>query len=389
MKICILVQNLYTLGGVQRVVTTILNSLSRDKSYDITVIMPFSMSENRLFELDENIRIKNQEDFEYGNFKLILRLLKKINKVTRCFDNRIFNFFTKKIYFNNRLLNAYEDYFNANKFDVVIGVACENSILLGIMSDKFDFKSIGWQHSTCDSYFSGTYKGLKSLAEEYYKKLDRILVLTLADKNRFDQMLKIQSTVYPNPVSLNRNNNIINKEVRKKSILFAGRLVIEHKGLDFLAEILKKINFEKNNWRCTIVGDGPDRIWLENQLEDLIASDYVEFIGNTDNMPYYYQKADVLLQTSRFEGFGMTITEAMSFGVPTVAFENLGPNEIIRDGKDGYLIPKYDTDYFVEKVEKILMNFELKQQMKNNCFDRVNDFSLDTLLPKFKDILEE
>ena len=49
MKICVLVQNLYTLGGIQRVVTTILNELVNDENYDITVVMPFKMSGEKLF----------------------------------------------------------------------------------------------------------------------------------------------------------------------------------------------------------------------------------------------------------------------------------------------------------------------------------------------------
>ena len=62
MKICVLVQNLYTLGGIQRVVTTILNELVNDENYDITVVMPFKMSGEKLFKIDERIKLKNQEE---------------------------------------------------------------------------------------------------------------------------------------------------------------------------------------------------------------------------------------------------------------------------------------------------------------------------------------
>lgn len=55
-------QNLYTLGGIQRVVTTILNELVNDENYDITVIMPFKRSGKRIFKIDERITLQNQEE---------------------------------------------------------------------------------------------------------------------------------------------------------------------------------------------------------------------------------------------------------------------------------------------------------------------------------------
>ena len=85
----------------------------------------------------------------------------------------------------------------------------------------------------------------------------------------------------------------------------------------------------------------------------------------------------------------MTILEAMSCGVPVVAFHNYGPDEIIRNSIDGYLIDHYDTDAFSDKVIEILRNSELKKLMGQNAIERSADFSLEKLLPVFGQYLEE
>ena len=92
MKICVLVQNLYTLGGIQRVVTTILNELVNDENYDITVVMPFKMNGERLFKIDERIKQKNQEELsvnrEHKPVRYIFALNKRIALDTYCaFDD--------------------------------------------------------------------------------------------------------------------------------------------------------------------------------------------------------------------------------------------------------------------------------------------------------------
>lgn len=100
-------------------------------------------------------------------------------------------------------------------------------------------------------------------------------------------------------------------------------------------------------------------------------------------------RASVMVQTSRWEGFGMTILEAMSCGIPVVAFHNYGPDEIIRDSVDGYLVDHFDTEAFAKKVVEILKQPEQRKQMGKCAIERSQDFSLEKVLPLFKQYLEE
>ena len=85
----------------------------------------------------------------------------------------------------------------------------------------------------------------------------------------------------------------------------------------------------------------------------------------------------------------MTILEAMSCCIPVVAFHNYGPDEIIRDSVDGYLVDHFDTEAFAKKVVEILKQPEQRKQMGKCAIERSQDFSLEKVLPLFKQYLEE
>ena len=209
MKICVLVQNLYTLGGIQRVVTTILNELVNDENYDITVVMPFKMNGERLFKIDERIKQKNQEELSVNREHKPVRYIFALNKRIGFLDNSV----ALPFVLNNRIApqekENYIKYFNEEKFDAVIGAGIEYSLLLGEIKKNISAKTIGWQHSTYGSYFEkrgATGYGLMKYVKKCYSALDDIWGLTNSDKKEFDNNLDIESKVLYNP--LPKNNNI-------------------------------------------------------------------------------------------------------------------------------------------------------------------------------------
>ena len=236
------------------------------------------------------------------------------------------------------------------------------------------------------------FRGKVSNVNEYlhvkkcYSALDDIWVLTNSDKKEFDNNLDIESKVLYNP--LPKNNNI-STTYEEGYVLFAGRLEREHKGLDYLIDVIKKISEEVPKLRVTIIGDGPSHSWLKAEIEKTGLKEKVNLLGTTDNVYQFYSKASVMVQTSRWEGFGMTILEAMSCGIPVVAFHNYGPDEIIRDSVDGYLVDHFDTEAFAKKVAEILKQPERRKQMGKCAIERSRDFSLEKVLPLFKRYLEE
>lgn len=244
-------------------------------------------------------------------------------------------------------------------------------------------------------------KGIQIIApapvkeQEEREKIDKDTGLTVLNESGEPEIEVVErviprfrvTTVFDyNP--LPKNNNI-STTYEEGYVLFAGRLEREHKGLDYLIDVIKKISEEVPKLRVTIIGDGPSHSWLKAEIEKTGLKEKVNLLGTTDNVYQFYSKASVMVQTSRWEGFGMTILEAMSCGIPVVAFHNYGPDEIIRDSVDGYLVDHFDTEAFAKKVAEILKQPERRKQMGKCAIERSRDFSLEKVLPLFKRYLEE
>lgn len=388
MKLCIFVQNLYTLGGIQRVVTTVINELCKDSDYEITVVMPSDNKGKRLFEISEKIIVKNEEEIARIDSRGIIKCLFAANKRVVFLDNKQCLPFVKKMKISKKVKDKVVEFINDNNYDVVIGAGLKYNFLLGEISDRITAKTVAWNHSTYDSYFTqkgGTGYGLYNYGKYCFKRFDEVWVLTKADKKIFDEKFDINSRVYYNPIQF--KEGFVNKD-KTNTIIFLGRLTIGHKGIDFLADIMEQMLKKMPDCNFLVVGDGPDREWFENNIEARGISEYVNMVGVTDNVYKYYEQSRLMLQTSRFEGFGMTIIEAMSCGIPVVSFHNLGPDEIITNGKDGYLIEHYDIEDFVNKSVRILSDDKLRKEFSEASKEKAKKFSMEKSLPEFKRNLE-
>jgi glycosyltransferase involved in cell wall biosynthesis len=181
-----------------------------------------------------------------------------------------------------------------------------------------------------------------------YRWLDAVVVLS--GETRAWVMAHTSArrvSVIPNPVvwplTLHeplRDPNSIGRPARKR-LLAVGRLG-HQKGFDLLIEVFDRLAMR--DWELVIVGEGPDRGALESRIAALGLVDAVHLPGEVGNLGEWYQGADLFVLSSRFEGFPNALVEAMSHGLPVVAFDcETGPREIIRPGVDGMLVAPGDA----------------------------------------------
>lgn len=369
-------------------VTTIINELVRDVDYRVTVLMPFQNVEKKLFFIDDRIELLDLGEFK-RNSGFFSKYILAFNKKSGLLDRKFFTNFIDKLFFKEKDKKHLIEFINNNNFDVVVGAGHTYSLMLGTIAPQINCKAIGWQHATCYSYMKRRGKsgyGLKNYTRSCYAKLNEVLVLTHADKEDFDRELGINSVVLYNPIPKNEN---MKSDVKKKSILFSGRLDRDVKGLDYLVEIIKIVVEKKPDWKFTILGDGSGKEFLIKELENNNLTKNTAVVGNTDDVYHYYCNSSILLQTSRQEGFGMTIIEAMSCGVPVVAFHNYGPDEIVRNGVDGFLINKFDVSDFADKVIMLAEDYEKRKKFSEAALDGAKRFDLNVILERFKEILNK
>lgn len=389
MRICIISQSLYSLGGVQRVIVTLLNKMLENPEYEITVMMPYLSNESNIFGLDSNVKIVNTLHFEKKSIStFILKGLRRINKKTCKFDELHFYFLQKHFILLPGELEGYINILN-NGFDVIIGAGCWQSLIVQVLSEKINANCFGWMHSTYESYFStksSQGKGYENFFRDNIKGLKELIVLTKSDKDIFDKKIKTNSKVLYNPIAerfLMKKIEIPNND----ELLFVGRLAMDCKGLDFLVDIVKKIYIKRPTIHLTIVGEGKDKVALEKKVLDAKLDSVISLVGRKNDVENYYRKSKVLLVPSRWEGFGLVLIEAMGCGVPVVAFHNKGPDEILINEQGGFLINQYDTEEFSNRVLDLLDNKSVWTKKSQEAKDRANDFLVDKILREFKKIV--
>lgn len=172
-------------------------------------------------------------------------------------------------------------------------------------------------------------------------------------------------------------------------LLFIGRL-IEKKGVQVLLEALNLIKGEKGI-RLSVVGDGPYKPVLEDYVKANGLEDLVTFHGEKRDVIPFMQDADVFVHPAIWEeGFGITLIEAMSAGLPCVAFDRGALSEIIVQQKTGYLIDEISAEKLSDTILKLRdMEKEPFSEMKLFSKERAKDFSMEKLSDRLVTVVKE
>lgn len=149
-------------------------------------------------------------------------------------------------------------------------------------------------------------------------------------------------------------------------LLTVGRLCYQ-KGQDLIPKLTKRLISAGYNIRWYCVGEGEDREILEAQIRTLEMESKVILLGNQQN-PYPFLMADIYIQPSRNEGFGITISEAKIFSLPIISTDFDGANEQITDGETGLIVP-FDENEIYKALVYILDNKDVEEKFKVNLLN--------------------
>jgi glycosyltransferase involved in cell wall biosynthesis len=175
----------------------------------------------------------------------------------------------------------------------------------------------------------------------------------------------------------------------KQRVLFVGRLV-PLKQADQAIDAFVRVARSHPGWTFDIVGDGPCRPQLERQAAASGIGDRITFHGLTDDPSEFYEAASVLLLTSKYEGFGNVIIEAMAFGVPVVSFDcPSGPSAIITQGRSGYLVPPGDVKSMASYLDLLMSDQERLTLMGAFAVDEVAHYSEDRVAPLWLELIAD
>ena len=367
---------LYMAGGMERVVTLKANYFADYYGYDITIIITEGKSKPYFYPLSDKVKVVNLDiNFEkLWNCGLLKRILIYLPKQYRY-----------KQLLTKELMRIRPD----------ITVSMLRREINFINEIKDGSKKIGELHINRANYRkfeAEKHNFIKDLFAKYWsnslvshlKKLDRFVVLTEKDREAWVEIDRVEVIPNPSPFLSSKVSPLTAKRV-----ISVGRYSHE-KGIDLLLQAWKKVEKETCDWRLDVFGDG-DKSSYEKMLDELsIDKTRCHLNGRTNDVETEYCNSSLYVLSSRFEGFGMVIVEAMSCGLPVVAFDcPWGPRSIIHSGQDGLLVENGNPSTLAEGIISLINDSEKRKTMSITACRNSQRFCIDQVALKWKELFEE
>lgn len=241
-------------------------------------------------------------------------------------------------------------------------------------------------------YFRAIYKAKKMLKKAYHDLVqysDAIVLLSENDKEEFlSNRVNIGDKILcgiPNPNTFSVDTQYNPKE-KENVILYVGRFDQFQKNVLALIKVWKHLFIKFPDWKLVLVGDGPDkkRI-LEYIRKNKIRNVVIE--GAQKDVAQYYRKASFVCLTSFYEGWGMTLTEGMSYGCIPCTFNNYGAaSDIIDDGVNGCLIDAFNIKEYSTRLSDIISSDIKRDKMSRAALAKVEEFSVECVVKRWENL---
>lgn len=366
-KIVILVHKL-TGGGAERVASLWANGFA-ERGYDVTIITATGNKENLNYSLSSSVECMVIE-------------LPISNRIIKGILNRIGIW---RLYFSHKLRKVLHEITP----DLCIGVLGDFALQAYKCTRDLNCKIINTEHNAYDRpEFVKSRPDIMKMKFHTNKKFDRVTVLTEAD-TKVPGVPKENMIVLPNPLTFEPMKNIPHKE---KIILATGRLdVWEVKGFDNLIRAWGRIAKQYPEWKLMIAGTGSvkSKEYLVRLTEEGQVADSVLFIGFCNNIIDYYKKASIFVLSSRYEGFGMALTEAMSQGCACIACDFNGrQREIIQNDSQGIICSNDNYIELSDAIKRMISDGKYRESCRAFAIERSKYYSIDKTIDRWEHIFQ-
>ena len=375
LKIVYVTPALYMAGGVERVLTLKANYFAEHFGYDITIILTEGKGKPLFYSLSDKIKVVN---LDIGFEELW----------TCTFAQKILVYLKKQRQFKKALTNV----LMSIRPDITVSLLRrEINFINGIKDGSRKIGELHVNRANYRNFETNDSNFIKDIFAKFWmrslvtklKKLDRFVVLTEEDKSAWPELQNI--CVIPDPLSFVPNQV---SQLSEKRVIAVGRYVYQ-KGFDLLLQAWAKIEKQFPDWEMVIFGDG-NREPYQRQMKELgIDLSRCHLNGSTTDIQKEYINSSVFAFSSRFEGFGMVLIEAMACGLPVVSFAcPCGPKDIVKDGEDGMLVENGNVEAFASSLSQLMQNHHLCQSMAKAGQSNVQRFYMEQIAKRWKDIFE-
>lgn len=376
MKIVYVHDAIARLGGLERVFVEKMNYLAEEYAQDVCLITTCQGEHPLAFPLSDKVKhidlsVKFHTKYKYS---LLYRLYMgwKMDRELRVKLNNMVNTLDPDIIVTTSSYGA----------DVICQLKCRaKKVVESHIRKKYSGINDEVKRNIVYRIYRKWY--LNRYLKAIEQKSDVIVALTNGDKEEWNASRVV---VIPNIVDLHNQQY---SALSNKTVLFAGRFVYQ-KGLDKMLEAWKLVVDKRNDWTLRLVGEGEQKEALIKQCKILGIENNVTFAEATKDIALEYYDASLFLLTSRFEGFGLVLVEAMQCGVPCVSFNcHYGPADIIDDGQNGILVKNGNIKEFAEAVLKLIDNRELRMKMGQAAQVKARKYLPEVIMPQWMELFAQ
>lgn len=370
------------LGGVHTVNQMLMNYFA-DQGHEVVLISMRISGGNDVVEPNHKIKtyiINENEIWDCPRLNVIVDYLKQGQIITSIKQLSKRKSYDKGLATDYNKLNILLEEQNP---DVIVNGHYE--ILTGIQ-DKFLSRTINHFHTSFGQVLEN-----RSYVQIFNQYKDKIHKFVWLSKNTCDNALKYgydNSVCIYNPI---QDREGYRSHLKNNKVVFIGRISEEkriHKAMDIFRDATAD---ELHEWTFQIYGYGALLPEIEERLE---RNANIEFMGATHNTAATLQEADILILTSRFEGWGMVIQEAAVCGVPSIAYDyGEAVSEVILDKETGYIVEQDNHKEFVDLLRDMMYNYKVRKEFGDKAKTYLKDFSINTVgeqwLKLFNEIIEK
>lgn len=364
-------------GGIEKSVAALANILC--EKYEVEIACTYQLYKEPGFKIDDRVKITYLVKNYVPNKKELKESLKK-KKLISAFKEGLKS--VKILYLRRKTMI---DYIKHSDADYIISTRDIFDRWLGDYANSDTIK-IGWEHNHHHNNKKYAINIIRSSWNLDY------LVLVSKDLTKFykNEMRKSKCTCVYIPNVL---DSIPKKlaPLKEKRLISVGRLSKE-KGPEDLVKIFNLLSKKHPDWHLDIIGDGEEREKIELYIKNHKLEEKITLHGfqNKDYIDKYLHKSSLYIMTSLTESFGIVLLEAMSHGIPCVAFSSAeGAREIITSGKNGYLIKNRNYSAMIKKIEDIMKKDDVRKQLGKEARKSIKKYTKEVVQEDWYSLLEK
>lgn len=374
MKILYCIASFSAKGGTEKVLSTKASYLA-DHGYEVTILISDQHQKPFAYPLADKIKIIDLK---------ITNKLKSRIKIIGFFQNI------------QTLKKLYKKEIGRIDPDVVIVLerGYEDFIIPYILQDipkireyHFSRKASEFLENKLSIIENYKRKIVRKIYEHLYRKYDKLVVLTNKDQKSWKGFHN--TVVIPNLVEFSLDLSLETILERPKKIITVGSMADDRKGFSTMIKIWSKVEERFPEWSLNIYGDGVYRKNYEKAIQELNLKNII-LHGLTDQILNKYNESQIFVMTSNGEGLPMVMIEALSQGLPIVAYDcYCGPSDILVNDNGGFLIEFGNENQFIEKLEKMMGDEQLRLEKSQEAYEVSKKYSVEEIMPMWFKLLNE